>query len=106
MYAIINSEGVLLEIEARDLPLDELIHRDMWHLYIPISEGDDVKPGDIWHSDKGAWESVDVAVQDDAIVPAPVEALSPEQISAQLLSIKADADALTDAFAEILGVMA
>ena len=40
MYAILNSVNTVIDIEERDLPLNELIHPNFEHLYIDIQNNE------------------------------------------------------------------
>lgn len=36
MYAVLNSENTVIDLELRDLPLSKLIHPNFQHLYVDI----------------------------------------------------------------------
>ncbi len=40
MYAILNSENTVIDLELRNLPLSELIHPNFQHLYIDIGNNE------------------------------------------------------------------
>lgn len=56
MYAILNSKNVVKSIDTRNVPLSNLVHKDLRHLYIEIANETEVELGDIWHPDTLTWE--------------------------------------------------
>ncbi len=42
-YVIISEDNIVRGFETRNLPLEELVHPDFWHLYIPVTTLDGVE---------------------------------------------------------------
>lgn len=73
MYAILD-ENKLSDFEDRELPLSELVHEGLRHLYIEIPNNHGLKIGDIWDAENGKW-----IITELPDTPIPVIVVEPNQ---------------------------
>ena len=91
MYAILNNNSIITDIDYRNLPLNDLVHEGFRHLYIEIPPHSNLKIGDIWNSATATWESAALPVKsDEGEIAAPYQPTNAE-IAQMISAIEAKA---------------
>ena len=91
MYAILKQNDTIGSFEERNIPLNDLVHPDFHHFYIPIIEGHNLKVGDIYHRDTQAWEIVEIPEPEELeeVIPAPYQPTNAE-VAQMISDLQAD----------------
>lgn len=89
MYAILKNDNSIGDFETRDLPISELVHKDLAYLYIEINESDDLKIGDIYDEVSKTWIKIEHE-EVVGVIDVPIPVITNAELAQLISDLQAD----------------